>query len=505
MMNNKIAYLSFAFTTLGVSFSQLADAQQNQSPNIIYIFPDQWRGSAMAFLGKEPVKTPNLDKLASESVVCTNVGSCFPVSIPYRGMLMTGKYPPAAGIVANQFESNADLSDEPNWLSDVLKQNGYSLGYLGKWHITRTAGDYTDSLKGPAKEWVPLNKRHGFDYWFNHVGNNHLKANYWSKTDGPNDFKKVTAWTPYFDTQNAIRYIKNENEERTKEKPFALFVAYNPPHMSYTDFPKSLLENYTDLSDSSLLYSPNIPTADNKWGKYYRNNARGYYAMITGIDEQIGLIMKTLKEQGLDNNTIVIFTSDHGDCLGRHGEISKNNHYEESFIVPFIVRWPAKLKPSTNNILLNTPDIAPTLLGMAGLKKSIPCSMEGNDYSQVFFTGKGKKPTSQLYMHSDEGSTLESGRRGVRTERYTMVLDKDPKYALSQTPKAIPFKLHGKYNLYVTLHDHVQDQYELKNIAAENEALVNQLIEKELIPRLKKINDPWLSSLGKVIDKTKKK
>lgn len=495
-MKNRLINRSISVIIFLLQFWQLAFGQKSARPNIIYIFPDQWRGSALGFQGVEPVKTPNIDKLASESVVLNNAASCFPVSIPYRGMLMTGKYPPSAGIVANQFESNADLSDDPNWISDVLKQNGYSLGYLGKWHITRTAGFYTDSLKGTAKEWVPLNKRHGFDYWYNHIGNNHMKASYWSKEDGPNEFKKVPEWTPYFDTKNAIRYIKNENGERDNNQPFALFISYNPPHMSYTDFPKVLLENYHELADTSLIYSPNIPPSTDKWGKYYRNNARGYYAMITGVDEQVGLIMKLLKEKGLDENTIVVFTSDHGDCLGRHGEISKNNHYEESFIVPFIIRWPSKLKPATNDILLNTPDIAPTLLGMAGLKKSIPACMEGNDYSDFLLKGKGKKPTSQLYVHSDEGATLESGRRGVRTERYTLVLDKDEKHALSQSPSAIPFLLFGKYQVFLTLHDHISDKFEMKNIAAENPVVVKKLIEKELIPMLKKINDPWLNSLG---------
>ena len=210
-------------------------------------------------------------------------------------------------------------------------------------------------------------------------------------------------------------------------------------------------------------------------GKYYRKNIRLYFAMITGVDEQFGRIINTLEEQGLAENTIVVFTSDHGNCLGIHNEISKNNHYEESMRVPFMIRFPGKIPARRDDFLLSVPDIYPTLLELMGLKHHIPDQVEGKSYAQWFQNSRGDQPASQLYMWCPVGKP-EWGRRGLRTHRYTLMISKMP-----DKPEEI------------VLHNNVDDYWQLRNIANQQPQLVKKMTGK-LKDLLRKNRDPWLKS-----------
>ena len=197
--------------------------------------------------------------------------------------------------------------------------------------------------------------------------------------------------------------------------------------------------------------------------------------MVTGVDEQFGRILECLKEQSLEEDTIVIFTSDHGNCLGCHEQISKNVHYEESMRIPFLIRWPGRIKSRHDDLLISVPDIYPTLLELMGLKDDIPKEIDGLSYASIFLTGKGPRPASQWYMHVPVGQPAW-GKRGIRTHRYSLVIN----------------KVEKKPNEYM-LHDNVTDPFQLKNIADEKPEVVNELT-KELEKWLRKNNDPWLKS-----------
>ena len=144
-----------------------------QPPNLLIVFPDQMRGTAMGFLGKEAVVTPNLDRFASEGLVLTHAVANYPVCTPFRGMLMTGQYPARSGITGNCNNLSApygvELKKDAVCWSDVLKEKGYSLGYIGKWHLDSPHKPYIDckNNKGPKiwNEWCPPERRHSFDYW----------------------------------------------------------------------------------------------------------------------------------------------------------------------------------------------------------------------------------------------------------------------------------------------------------------------------------------------------
>jgi len=482
-MKNFSAYLKIVQGILFLAPSMLScSRKQDERPNLLIVFPDQFRGEALGFLGHEPAITPRIDAFASESLVLTNAVSNYPLSSPFRAMLLTGKYPVANGVISNCTSQtgkfNVNLQENDTTWSDILKSEGYSLGYIGKWHLESPYEPFIDcsNNKGAVawNEWTPPERRHGFSFWYAYnTYDQHNRPMYWNTTAARQGFKYVDQWGPEHEADMAIRFINNENGEyREKGKPWALVVSMNPPHMPYDRVPEKYIRMYDTVPDERMFSFPNIPPPDSTWGIYYRKHARNQYAQITGVDENFGRIVEALREAGADKNTIVIFTSDHGDCLGRHNEISKNNHWEESMVIPLIIRWPGHIKPSEDDLLLSVPDIYPSLLSLMGMKEKIPSGVQGEDYSEIFLTGKGSRPSSQLYiwMPYDDSS---AGRRGVRTDSYTLMIDKSAAG-------------DGKYFLY----DNAKDSYQLKNIAADDPETLS-LLKAELRKWLDNTNDKW--------------
>ena len=466
-------------------------------PNLVVVFPDQMRGQALGFLGEEPVQTPNLDGFAAQSFVLPQAVSNMPVCSPFRAMLMTGKYPQSNRVTGNcctkyhRVEQDCELQKSDRCWPDVLSDAGDSLGYIGKWHLDMPREPYVDCANNHSvcfdrtlhenrrvawNEWCPPDRRHGFDFWYSYgTYDYHLTPLYWANETPRETPLRPKQWGPEHEADRAIEYLRNTDGKNRKEgAPFALVVSMNPPHMPYNAYPKHYLEAYADTPVEKLLPRANVDkTGESKMGKYALNNTKNYFAMITGVDDQFGRILAALREEGLAENTIVVFTSDHGNCVGIHGQISKNNHYEESVRVPFLVRWPGKIPPRRDDLLLSTPDLYPTLLGLMGFADAVPEVVEGIDHSKLFCTGEGARPTSQLYRKGTYGDP-RFGQRGVRTHRYTLMIE----------------KREGKPDR-VFLHDNVSDPDQLKNIAAENPERVEQLVRDELLPWLEKTGDPW--------------
>ncbi len=454
-------------------------------PNLLFVFPDQMRGQALDFLNEDPVLTPNLSRFARQSLVLPHTVSNYPICSPYRAMLMTGKYPHSNQVIQNcnsqSAPFNCQLQRSDRCWSDVLKDRGFSLGYIGKWHLDSPYKPYVKCKNNRPdfawNEFCPPNRRHGFDFWYSYgTYDYHNRPMYWKTAAARNEFHFVDQWGPEHEADLAIKYINNEDASfRDPNKPFALVVSMNPPHMPYKAVPQRYVDMYKQKTIEQLCSRPNIPAPDTRWGKYYRNNIRHYFAMVTGVDDQFGRIIDALEGQNLENDTIVVFTSDHGNCLGIHNQISKNNHYEESMRIPFIIRWPGRIKPRHDDLLLSTPDIYPTLLDLMGLSGDIPSQVQGTSHAGIFRTGKGSRPASQLYIKCPEDKPAW-GERGVRNHRYTLIIKKR-----LNKPK--------KYILY----DNVSDPYQLKNVATEMPDIVKELTA-ELKTWLKKTNDPWLKN-----------
>ncbi len=477
-----------AFAALGgIPFGSGSPVDPEAPPNLVIVYPDQMRGQAMGFMGQEPVLTPVLDRFARESAVFTEAVANYPLCSPSRAMLMSMKYPLRNGVLGNCNSESARhgyelRTDEVCW-SDILKARGYSLGYIGKWHLDSPHRPYVKTSNNTEKfawnEWTPPERRHGFDFWYAYgTYDQHLRPFYWTTGASRDEGRFVDEWGPIHEADTAIRFIRNEDGSfRDPGKPFALVVAMNPPHMPYDQVPGEYLELYEDTPLALLIRRRNIPPAKNKWGDYYRNNIRGYYAMISGVDAQFGRILAALDEAGLRNNTIVVFLADHGNCLGIHSEISKNNPYEESMRIPLLVRWPGKIFPRRENLLVSVPDIGPSLLEMMGLRSSVPEDVEGTSHAAALLGGRGSRPSSQLYLWTPGGKP-GYGRRGVRTLTHTFVM--------TFMPDAPP---------EVVLFDNVRDPYQMTDFSREDHDTVSRLKRNELIPWLERTRDPWIENL----------
>ncbi|MFK5972857.1 MAG: sulfatase [Flavobacteriaceae bacterium] len=464
---------------------------KTEKPNLLYIFPDQLRNASIGINNQDPVYTPNMDQLAKEGILLSNAIANFPLCSPSRAMLMTGKLPYNNSVLTNanskRYEFNNSWQKDDVSFSDVLVKNGYDAGYVGKLHLTSPppiAGK--DSVIWDA--YTPKEDRHGFNFWYAYgTYDEHNNPHYWVNDAKENELKYVHEWSPKHEADVIIDYIKNQNNTlRDSKKPFALFWSVNPPHPPYQYVPEKYLEHYNDKTLEELLVRKNVDLETDAEDLAFHNGAtrgrvnlarehvRNHFAMVTGVDEQIGRVLKALKEQGLHKNTIVVISSDHGEMMGSHGLMSKNIWFEESVNVPFIIRWPEKIKAGQkSNLLLGTPDIMPTILNMLGATDGIPSDLDGKDLSSTILTGKGEKPESALYYFIEQGRP-ESGHRGIRTLENTYVITVD------DTGQVRKF-----------LYDNINDPYQKVNLI-ETSTQIEQKLHSKLLKTLEEKNDPWL-------------
>lgn len=473
---NGILLLPLATTVVSVH------AQEKQTPpNLVFIMADQFRGDALSCMGKEPVRTPNLDKLASEGVLFTNAISSYPVSSPARAMLMTGMYPMANGVTSNCNSDTTpygvELPEDARCWSDVLKAQGYRTAYIGKWHLDSPRQPYVDTYnnhRGIAwNEWCEPQRRHGFEHWIAYgTYDNHLRPMYWNTTAPRDSFYYVDQWGPEYEADQSIEFLHQQKKEN---KPFALVVSMNPPHTGYNLVPDKYKALYRDVDVEALCAKePSLPAKGTPNGDLFRNSIRDYYACITGVDENVGRIVEALKSNNQFDNTLFVFTSDHGICMGVHDEAGKNVFYEEAMRIPMIISYPAKLKPrqKDDKLMLAFADLYPSLLSMMGFKNEIPAEVQTFDLSAEILKGGGKKGLVQpyYYVNFDDHTT---GYRGLRTDRYT--------YSVHATKGEID---------EVVLFDRKKDPYQLSNIAAKNSKLVRQL-NKQLKVWLEQTHDSF--------------
>jgi len=468
--------------TVALAFASFcAVAQNGEKPNLLIIINDQWRGEAMGYEGKEPVKTPNLDAFAKKSFVAKQAVTNYPLCSPSRAMLFSGRYPFKNHVYSNVNSKGTpygiELPADMTCISDVLKASGYFNGYIGKWHLDAPQKPYinTSNNKETAwNEWTPPARRHGYDYWYAYgTYDDHAKPMYWNTNDPRDSFHYVNEWGPQHEADKAIAFFKNEGDVRPANKPFSLVVSMNPPHSGYKTVPKKYYDLYKDVSLETLITDPDIPATDTKMGKLYRDNIKYYYANITGADEQIGRILNYLKQSGLDNNTLVIFMADHGNSLGKHDEVSKNHFHEESVRIPFMMYMNGKIAPRFDTqMLMSIPDIFPTVLNLMGIKNSLPTDVDGRDFSEYIKTGKGNFPKQQFIMGSVSASNPNTGFRGLRTAKYKLVYQSQKKES-------------NKY-----LFDLEKDPFELDNIFDKNPETV-QTLKKELKAWLEQTNDKF--------------
>jgi len=455
-------------------------------PNLVFVFPDEYRPQALGFLGQDPVRTPNLDRFAAQSLVLTHAVSNRPLCSPYRAMLLTGKYPHANGVLTNCNSKTRPydnfLRESDRCLSDVLHEAGYSQGYVGKFHLDCPIEAHYPYTEGPRRNGVawdaytpPGPRRHGFDFWHSYgCCDWHLNPHYWVGEAKVDERIEPGKWSVEHETDVAVEYIHNPaGRHRDPDRPFSLFVSYNPPHMPFDEVPARYVDLYDGRTPEELLNRPNVRLEG--YGASARKDVKGYFAAVTGVDDQFGRILRALDEEGLADDTIVVFASDHGEMMGGHARMGKVAWYDESLLTPFILRWPGRVPARRDDLLLSVPDIMPTLLEMTGLADAIPPEVQGTSRAGIFLGGEGDRPASALYLNAGPDDPA-GGARGVRTHRHTFVIERLPE---------------GGERTW--LFDNEEDPFQLANVAADRPDLVERLT-KETNGWLVKTGDPWLEA-----------
>ena len=471
-------------------------AQPNKNkyerPNIIFIFSDDHATSAISAYSdrfKKNAPTPNIDKIAQEGAILKNTFCTNAICGPSRASVITGKYSHV-----NKYYKNyqGGFFDGSQWtFPKALQQNGYETALVGKWHLASTP--------------------QGFDYYKYHIDNGE-QGIYWDPTFNENGTKvKEKGYATNITTDFALNWLT----QRKDDKPFCLLLQYKAPHREWYPDTKyeNLLENedfplpenfYDDYKGRELTAGNTHMTMDflnrrdlkmnapdslvgkdkNKWLDYGNNpgeivtlsngfsgNAlkewkfqryvKDYLTTIKSVDDNIGRVLQYLKENGLEENTIIIYSSDQGFFVGEHGWFDKRFMYEESLRMPFVIRYPKMIQPNTvvNDIVTNI-DIAPTLLELAGV--SIPIEVQGKSFVKNLSGKTPKNWRQSMYYHYYEYPFWHhvQPHYGIRTERYKLI--------------------HFYYDI------DVWELYDLKNDPSEMNNIIADKKHKKLITKLKK-------------------
>jgi len=436
----QIVSLILFFACLGLS--------AKEKPNVIYILTDQWRSTALAYAGNPTVKTPHLDKFSEEAVNFKNAVSVCPVCTPHRAALLTGRFPTSTGMFMNDLY----LPERELCMAEIFKSAGYNTAYYGKWHLDGH-GRYNN---------VQPYRRQGFDHWKAlECSHAYKEMPYYENDDF--ELKYWDGYSPFAIVEDAGNYLEDISKEKN---PFLLFISLATPHFPH----HTAIEEYKNMyPQEDLVLRENV--IEEKQPKV-RKELQGYYAHCTATDKAIGDLLDKIKELGIYDNSIIIFTSDHGEMMGSHGVRPKEKQlaWDEAVKVPFLIRYPGIGKGEGKEVLspINTPDILPTMLSLADIE--IPKTIEGEDLSSTVKNPEKQKDRAALYMSVRAFATTPFVEyRAIRTSQYTYV----------KTPDEATM-----------LFDNIADPYQMNNLInkPEHSELQNKL-DKVLQKKLKAVGD----------------
>ena len=415
-----------------------AAAEEARRPSILILLADQWRGQALPAAGDHNLRAPYLEELARTGIHFSRAYTCNPVCSPARAGLLTGRFPHVCQVTAN----NIRLPIEERTLGEELAEAGYVTGYIGKWHL--------DGAEKPG--FVPPGpRRRGFQYWaaFNR-GHRYFDPVYFRDGEEP---LRGGGFEPDYQTSLACEFIR-ENAGR----PFLLFVSWGPPHPPRT--PPLVQTGWYE--PERLRLRPNVPGSH---AAEARTALAGYYGLCTALDQNVGRLLETLRQTRAAEDTIVVFTSDHGDMLGSHGLDFQGVPFEEAARIPLLIRYPRAIRGGrSNDMLISNVDLMPTLLSLAGL--FAPAGVQGRDFSQQLLRGAGPRAES-VYCQGQLG----------RAEEWRMLVRGLDKLVVNRE-----LKVTHLYNLG-------QDPYERRNLAG-NPAQARKQDEMSAI-----LQD-WMQRLG---------
>jgi arylsulfatase A-like enzyme len=441
-------------------------------PNLIYVFADQLRYHSCGFAGDPFALTPNIDRLSAESASCINAISNTPVCAAYRASLFTGKHQSSHGMVINELR----LSPDHRCFGHVLTDAEYDTSYIGKWHLWANELGHHRMIRNAFTPPGPY--RLGFDgYWAGYnFSHDSYDGVYFEDSCDP---IRYDGYEADIQTDMAIQRIYHHSES---DDPFALFLSWGPPHDPWGDdnvkpedlekFKNVDIPLHPNFSEEQDPYADRWATMDETYRRDLSLNVRGYYAQATNVDWNLGRLLKAIESRGLADDTILVFTSDHGEMFGSHGRRAKNIFYEEAARVPLLIRQPDRIRPGVCESCISTVDLMPTLLGLLNLP--VPDTAEGVDMSECLI---GSCPSIENPVMMQGMGTTAAWRdgnewRGLRDTQYT--------YAVYRVG-------HSEH-----LYDNVNDPFQQRNLASgtsESDLLENY--RNRLRSKMSKLSDTF--------------
>ena len=477
---------TFVFTGITLCVAGMAQAQ-NKAPNILFIMSDDHTSQAISAYGGylgQYLPTPNLDRIANEGARMNNCFVTNSISTPSRACIITGQYSQKNGVYTLN-----DMIDRnhPNVAKD-LQQAGYQTAILGKWHLgTEPAGfDYYNVLPGQGRYYNPLM----------------IKIGDWDK--GPNGRQRQTEYGGH-STDIIANEAINFMQSADSDKPFFLMCHFKAPHREwepahrfkylledvYIPAPDNILDMYEgkgqytqelrmsmEHMNSKDLKGRTIPegiTRDEARLWAFQYYIKDYLRCIAGIDENVGRILKYLDDNGLTDNTIVIYTGDQGFFLGEHGWFDKRMMYEECLRMPLLIRYPKEIKAGTvNNDIVMNLDFAPLFLDYAGI--ATPAHMQGESFRnnlQGQTPANWRKSMYYRYWMNDDDPHNVPAQYGIRTERYKLIYFYAKALGMSGANQR--YEIAPEWELY-----------DLQNDPAEMHNIYKDPANKNLIVKLKR-------------------
>ena len=408
--------LGMATTALALPGCRSSRKASAHRPNFVIIFTDDQGYADVGCFGAEGFETPNIDRMAAEGTRFTSFYSAAPVCTPARAALLTGCYPMRVSMPRVLFpRDNIGLNPNEITVADALKTRGYATCCIGKWHL------------GHLPQFLPT--RHGFDYYFGIPYSNDMDPVVLVENEETIERKPDQSQLTRRYTEKAVEFIK-----KNKDRPFFLYLPHTMPHV-----PLFVSDKFKGKSKQGL-----------------------YGDVIMEIDWSVGQILKTLKQLGIDENTLVIFTSDNGPWLskGAHGGSAKPLRdgkfatYEGGMREPCIMRWPGKIPAgAVCSKMATTMDFLPTFAKLAGAEVPTDRIIDGEDISALMMDPKTKTTDRVLFYY------FETQLGAVRAGPWKLIFERQ------REREKIPAAL---YNLK-------QDISEEKDVSAQHTAIARWL------------------------------
>ncbi len=447
--------LLLSLLVLGMA-TGLAPAQATR-PNVILIMTDDQGYGDLSITGNEFIETPNLDRLAQEGAWLKQF-YVSPVCTPTRAHLMTGRYAYRTRAI-DTYAGRASMEPEEITLAEVLSDAGYATGIFGKWHL----GDYypTRAMDQGFQQSV-VHQGGGLRQPSNPPAGERYHDPILFRNGTPERFEGYC--TDIFFSE-ALGFIE---QQAASQKPFFVYLATNAPHDPFDEPPhRELHEHFAGL----------FPEGDRRVG---------YYAMIKNIDDNVGRLMRRLKQLGLDENTLVIFLTDNGPSAGSAGPFrgAKGTVYEGGIRTVCFWRWPGKIEAgATSHVPAAHMDIMPTILDFCGVPVPAAAALDGRSIRSLLESGGATE--DQLRATLPERYLFLQWHRGDAPQRYHHFAAIDPQgrwKLLSSSNPGRPLAAPPQFELYDLEHDAAEQL----NLAAEH---------PEIVERLKKAYDAWFDDV----------